>query len=88
MSYAHKLASTMIHMKALATCKKFKLNSKDILAGQLACVVQQVVDDKEINHLIPIQAMNKEQERQFLDLVDNVEELCGEYVSDMLESLN
>lgn len=86
MSYAHKLASTVIHMKALATCKEFKLNSKDILAGQLACVIQQVVDDKEINHLIPIQTMNKEQEQQFLNLVDNIEELCGEYISELIET--
>lgn len=86
MNPLHKLISTLTHMKAMVACKNMGIPSKIILSSQIICVIQQIVNDKGINHLIPFQTMTNEQEQQFLNLVDNIEELCSEYISDMIET--
>lgn len=81
-----KIKATLMHMKAMDVCKNMGIPSKINISSQLACVIQQIVDDKGINHLIPIQIMTDEQEQQFSNLVDNIEELCSEYISDLIET--
>lgn len=86
MNPIHKIKATLIHARAMDVCKDMDIPSKIIISSQLACIIQQIIDNEGINHLIPRRAMNKEQEQQFTKLINNIEELCIEYVADLIET--
>lgn len=86
MNPIHKIKAILIHAKAMNVCKDMDIPSKIIISSQLACVIQQIIDDKKINHLIPLQTMTDKQEQQFSNLVDNIEELCSEYISELIKT--